>query len=169
VQHIVAFEAGHDCIQFECKFGSESCVPGGGGSHGRAGLGIRFVCKGTYGAVQFLMWTDWTPQYAKPSSIGLRNFSMGSGSGCTPVDLGFHAKSPQYEGQTSHDGCEYCDGEPCFYDGSALNANDAMYALVNGGDAALWRFLEGYYASVFLNQPYPVPEEYTSSLREERA
>jgi len=34
-----------------------------------------------------------------------------------------------------------------------------MYALVNGGDAALWAFLDGYYAATFEGAPYPIPAE----------
>ena len=66
------------------------------------------------------------------------------------------------------DACEYCDGKPCYYDGSGLNANDAMYALVNGGDVALWSFLDAYYAHIFDGKDYPKPAEYPKPLRKEK-
>ncbi len=56
--------------------------------------------------------------------------------------------------------CDYCDGSPCYCDISGLKANDAMYALVNGGDTALWQFLEDYYKAVFKGKEYPEPAEY---------
>ncbi len=161
LEHIVRFERGHDCIRFECIFGSKRCKPGAGGSHGRHGLQIRFVVKGNKGAVQFLLHTDWLPQYTEKSSIGSRDIHDWGGEHVIPVDLGYHAKEPQYDGQEpSTEACEFCDGEPCYYDGSALNANDAMYALVNGGGEALWAFLDAYYECRFNGGEYPEPAEY---------
>ena len=83
-----------------------------------------------------------------------------------PADLGYHSKTPQYEGQeVMDDACEFCDGQPCYYDGSGLNATDAMYALVNGGETALWAFLDAYYEAVFNSGAYPEPAEYPMPLR----
>ena len=159
MEHIVRFERGYDCIKFECTSGSKDCKPSSGGSHGRHGLNIRFVSKGDAGAVQFLLYTGWTPQYVKPSNIGLRDCNWGTS--IMPADLGYHSKTPRYEGQHKIDNaCEFCDGQPCYYDGSGLNANDAMYALVNGGEVALWAFLDAYYESVFAGSKYPVPAEF---------
>ena len=164
-KHIITFNAGYDCITFECKHGSANCLPGGGGSHGRHGLEIRFVSKGEKGAVQFLLYTGWLPKRITPSRIGFRDCAWGRGD-VTPADLGYHSKMPRYDGQSvMQESCEYCDGQPCYYDGSALNANDAMYALVNGGLKGAWKFLDEYYSCVFEDQPYPMPAEYPASLR----
>jgi hypothetical protein len=159
MEHVVRFERGFDCIKFECVFGSDKCKPGTGGSHGRHGMNIRFVVKGEDGAVQFLLHTGWIPQYATPSLIGARDCTW---SGATqPSDLGYHSKTPHFEGhEPSIESCEFCDGKPCYYDGSSLNANDAMYALVNGGEDALWEFLDAYYATVFNRATYPKLAEY---------
>ena len=46
-----------------------------------------------------------------------------------------------------------------------MNASDAMYALVNGGDEGLWEFLETYYKSVFEDGEYPEPCEYPCKER----
>lgn len=165
MEHIVRFEGGYDCIKFECVYGSDKCKPGTGGSHGRYGMNIRFVVKGEHGAVQFLLYTGWTPQYAKPSSIGMLACDWGAST--IPTDLGYYSKTARYDGQKPIDeACEFCDGQPCYYDGSSLNANDAMYALVNGGGDALWTFLEGYYAATFNNEDYPQPAEFKMPLRE---
>jgi hypothetical protein len=166
MEHIVRFEGGYDCILFECTYGSKDCKPGSGGSHGRHGLNIRFVSKGDAGAVQFLLYTGWTPQHASPSSIGVRDVRDWGGQHMMPADLGYHSKTPRYDGQEPIDkACEFCGGQPCYYDGSRLNANDAMYALVNGGDAALWAFLDAYYDATFKDGPYPTPAEFKTTPR----
>jgi len=164
MEHIVEFERGYDCMKFECVHGSADCKPGGRGRHGRHGVNIRFVAKGGRGAVQFLLYTGWMPQHIPNSIVGRVVTDWGSPP--MPADLGYHSKMPHYEGhEPMSEVCEYCDGQPCYYDGSTINANDAMYALVNGGDAALWVFLDGYYDSVFNGAAYPIPAEYAASLR----
>jgi len=165
-EHIVKFEMGYDCIKFECMFDDDSCIPGKGGSHGRHGMSIRFVCKGVDGAVLFLLGTDWLPQFVNKSNIGYRHVKEWGSHTCYPAGLGYHSKKPKYnEHKPIHDSCEYCDGQPCYHDGSTLNANDAMYALVNGGENALWTFLELYYMHVFHGTEYPEPAEYPKPLR----
>ena len=165
MEHIVRFESGFDCIKFQCMYGSKACVPGKGGSHGRHGLNIRFVSKGDSGAVQFVLYSGWLPQNVQPSSIGSRHVDNW-GSIIMPAELGYHSKTPMYEGQSTIDNsCEFCGGLPCYYDGSGLNASDAMYSLVNGGDDALWNFLDAYYNSVFSGGEYPKPFEYQMAAR----
>lgn len=166
MKHLVRLESGYDCIKFECTNKSESCVPGSGGSHGRHGLTIRFVTKGPMGAVQFLLYTGWLPQYVKESGIGARYIRDWGGMQPLPADLGYHSKKPLHEGQQPTDkACMFCDGLPCYYDGSGLNASDAMYALVNRGGKALWDFLDAYYRTVFEGAEYPVPAEYKMPRR----
>ena len=162
LERIVKFEAGYDCINFECKFGSKDCRPDSGGSHGVHGLQIRFIVKGAEGAVQFLLYTDWMPQ-----ATGKFPRKWG-GAYTMPADLGWHSKTPRYDGQTVIDEhCEFCDGQPCYYDGSGLNATDAMYALVNGGDEGLWKFLSKYYSSVFEDGDYPEQVKYPMAIRKD--
>jgi hypothetical protein len=112
--------------------------------------------------VQFLLYTHWLPQRSTPSAIGVRELALNCPVelGPLPADLGYHSKTPHYEGHTSMGACEFCDGQDCYYDGSGLNANDAMYALLNGGDDALWKFLDEYYRTVFEDAAYPTPAEY---------
>jgi len=170
MEHLVKFEAGYDCIRFECKHGSSDCAPGKGGSHGIHGLSIRFVSKGEKGAVQFLIYTGWLPQKVEKDKIGNMYISeWGLQHGLIPADLGYHSKVPMYEGHTMiSENCDLCDGNPCYYDGSGLNAVDAMYTLVNAGDEALWKFLDQYYLSVFENGKYPQPKEYPMPFRKEK-
>jgi len=165
LEHIVRFERGHDCIRFECVFGSERCEPGASGSHGRRGLNIRFVVNGNRGAVQFLLYTDWLPQYVE--NLGTRDVRDWGGKFMMPATLSYHGKRPQYEGQPSAvESCRFFDGEPCYHDGPTHNPNDAMYALVNGGDEALWAFLDAYYEYCFNDGEYPRPAEYEKPPRQ---
>jgi hypothetical protein len=165
----IDFERGHDCIRFECIDDSPNCRPGAGGSHGINGLRIRFLLKGPRGAVQFNVNTGWLPQRADASRIGVRNIEswnpIASKYYPLPTDLGYHSKKQQYEGQESMGPCEVLGGKNCYYDGSGLNAIDAMYTLVNGGDKALWRFLEDYYNHIFFDAPYPEVTEYPKRVR----
>ena len=163
MEHIVNFRAGHDCIKFECKYDSERCFPGKGGSHGVHGLEIIFIVKGEKGAVQFLLFTGWLPQKTQTDTYAIRDW----GNRMMPADLGYHAREPQYEGhRQATSSCEYCGGEPCYYDGSGLHASDALYALVNQGEEGLWKFLEAYYLAIFEGADYPALVEYPKSLRE---
>jgi hypothetical protein len=129
---------------------------------------IQFVSKGPDGAVSFTLFTGWLPQYAKKDSIGYIGIRDWAGyAQPIPAGLDYHSKVARYEGQgRATDSCEYCDGAPCYSDGSGLNSNDAMYSLVNGGDAALWAFMDEYYESVFNGAPYPKPSEYHKKLRQ---
>lgn len=167
LEKIIRFERGYDCIRFECINDSPNCYSGSGGSHGIHGLSIRFTLKGDEGAVQFLMSTGWLPQSVKPNSIDTLDFKIKDSSPYAS-DLGYHSKTPMYKGhQSIQDDCEFCDGQPCYYDGSGLNANDAFYTLVNGGDEALWKFLEGYYQYTFKEERnYPAVGEYLKPIRE---
>lgn len=165
MEKIVKFQAGYDCIKFECKMKSKACIPYNGGSHGVHGTTITFILKSEDGVVQFVIFTGWLPQYIKKDSIGTRHIDT-FGDHPMPAGLGYHSKKPRYNGQRQQaTSCEYCDGEPCYYDESCLNAYDAMYALVNGGDTALWVFLEKYYNCVFSDGEYPEPAEYPMPLR----
>jgi hypothetical protein len=166
MEHIVRFKAGYDCITFECIHKSERCKPNAGGSHGKHGLEILFIVKGDDGAVQFNLSTGWMPQRVAMSSINYRDVDEWCNRGPMPFDLGYHSKTPTYEGsEPAQKSCEWCDGQPCYYDGSSLNANDAMYALVNGGEDALWKFLDAYYECTFGDAEYPTPAEYGAPLR----
>ena len=164
MEHIVEFVNGHDCVKFECAWDNPDCKPGGTHEHGASGLKISFVSKGEDGAVQFVLSTGWLPQFADPSRFEGRRCQWGGDA--LPHSLAYHSKLPMREEQRpSSCPCEYCDGVPCYCDGSFRNADDAMYALVNGGLKALWEFLDAYYENVFRGTPYPVPAEYRKPLR----
>ena len=89
------------------------------------------------------------------------------------ADLGYHSPKPMYDG---HEPCrihlkkmEFKDeiftppvyGDPiicehlkndmpCYYDGSALAGHEMYHTLLSGGEEAIWKKLEVYYMSTFL-------------------
>lgn len=164
MEHKVAFVPGYDCIKFECLWGHRDCAPGSGGSHGKGGLKIHFVTKGDLGAIEFILGTGWYPQFAIPSNIETRYCEWGGEA--YPYTIGYHSKTPMYDDhEVSAMKCEYLDGKPCYSGESNLRSYDAMYALVNGGEEALWGFLDAYYEHMFRGAANPQPAEYTMSPR----
>lgn len=112
-------------------------------NYGIHGMELRFVLKGKKGAVQFLVYTPIHLPYVSDElfSSGKKHnpfHAMG-------VDIGYHAKAPQYEGQSvqRHD-CPYTDGT-CYYDGSSLMADEFMPTFLVGGTSAVWPMLEAKY------------------------
>jgi hypothetical protein len=169
LEHIVRFKAGHDCIKFRCKWGHDNCIPGTVGSHGYDGLFINFIVIGDDGAVQFVIHTNWVPQFVTMPDKRLTMWerTVLRRRQILPK-LWYHSKSPMYEGQEPIlEKCEYTNGI-CYLclDESDYGASDAMYSLVNGGDEALWSFLETYYEHVFHGGPFPATTEYPTEQRE---
>lgn len=148
----VHFEPGHNCRDYECKYGSKTCKPGSGGYHGISDLSIRFILKGEHGAVQFHICTDWIMEPKEHYRWGER--------GALPAVVGYHWKTPLYEGQTLQtQECPFLDGEPCYYNGSGLEADAAMQALVLGGEPELRKYLESCYLGILgINDGYTLPE-----------
>lgn len=119
---------------------------------GQHGMQMRFVLVGPHGATQFLMSTGWTP-------LGIVDNEPGYGQVChidhqvplyggfdvvnppTGFDLGYHWRTPLYEGQTDMGGCTYLGGDPCFYDGSGLAAENVLREFIKEGERAVWRWL----------------------------
>jgi hypothetical protein len=169
MKHEIKMRAGHDCIKFKCRWDKEGCKPGAGGSHGIHGLDITFYATGDKGVVQFALSTGW-----KPVAVDKNNrFGLVPGMDKEtahlhplPTDLGYHSPKPMYEGHDAlTDKCDVLGGKKCYYDGSGLNANDAYYTLINGGDKELWKFLDQYYLCVFEDGDYPEIYEYPKKER----
>jgi hypothetical protein len=108
---------------------------------------LSFYLLGKRGAVQFKVFTGWyLPHVAnelegKPY-YGLSTYPKG-------YDIGYHAREPQYEGQTlMTDDCPLIGG-PCYYDGSSLQAESIAKALVEEGSEAVWKIMEQRYIEQF--------------------
>ena len=117
---------------------------------GIAAVAIRFVLKGTLGAVQFLIGTGWYPK-ALQEQIAQRDAER-NWFDTKPLawDLGYHSRKPLHDDQLviTH-GCTYLDGAPCYYDGSALQAEPIRDRLLEEGDKGVWAALEEYYVRIF--------------------
>lgn len=163
----VEFEKGYDCGGPNgCAFGQSTCAPGKGGYHGMHGANMRFLLKGAFGTVDFVVYTNW---YAKDTVERIENdkkrwVPRGSGSfdvghlaslffGPMPADLGYHAldvSESRKEWMQPRDNCPYLDGKPCYYDGSGLNAEPVFELLVTQGSEAVWDYLHDYYVDVLM-------------------
>ena len=118
-------------------------------------MNIKFVLKGSKGAVQLLLGTDWylpstIKEYrdeginSRPAPVHLRRdekFLKG-------WDIGYHSPTPRYEGQEPLH-CEFIGGKDCYYDSSSLNAERFPDILLKEGDEGIWRELEEYYKQTF--------------------
>ena len=115
-------------------------------NYGIGGVRIRFVLVGPKGAVQFLLLTDWYPAHVQ-REVNPHNI-FASELKPRGADVGYHSPKPRYDGQESMGPCEHLDGAECFYDGSGLRAMEWVPEFLEGGDAWVWRKLEGVYREV---------------------
>lgn len=116
------------------------CELTGPRSHGRHGMDMLWLLIGEKGTVQFKLFTGWEPNWVSHAKCDF---------GPMPADLGYHSKTPRYEGQSLMDGeCPWTGG-PCYYDGSGLCADDAFKVFVSEGEDALWALMEETYQQTF--------------------
>lgn len=116
-------------------------------NYGIHGVDMRMYLIGQEGVVQFVLYTNWHLPHveaefdARPERDRWLDRPM-------PADLGYHSKTPMYEG---HEPMEDCDllGCRCYYDGSGLNAERIYGVLLKEGSDGVWRELESYYRDVF--------------------
>jgi hypothetical protein len=113
---------------------------------GIGGVKIRFVLVGPLGAIHFAISTNWDPAHIQEERWEKgrsRYFSL------TPdgSDISYHSPVPMYEGQASHENCEWLGGRTCYSDGSGLVADRIRDVLLAEGDAGVWREMEGWYHS----------------------
>jgi hypothetical protein len=148
----ITFTAGHNCLDFECKWDSPSCRPGSGGSHGKHGVDLRFILTGKEGAVIFILFTGWIPGISPTYSTPM------------PAEIQVHSKTSRSFDESPMKDCLYTQGD-CYCRSYGLLADEAMISLVNGGDTEVWNFLQEFYNSFFHNAPNPVPFPYTKHER----
>ena len=119
-------------------------------NYGISAMKIRFVLRGTLGAMQFLIGTGWyIPSVAKEFEAKAESNPAYRTHNPNGWDIGYHSPKPMYDGQSiMDDNCEIIGG-PCYYDGSSLAAESLLdNFLVNGVDA-VWTELARYYISRF--------------------
>ncbi len=120
-------------------------------NYGIHGMELTFYLKGDEGAVQFKLFTGWDLPHVraehKDSHTLCNIYPM-------PADLGYHSRKPVYDDQKPRENCHVLDGQPCYYDGSGLNAEPVFDLLVTEGHEAVWVALENYYQETFpTNEP----------------
>ena len=120
-------------------------------NYGTHGVDLRMILKGPHGATQFILFTNWqlphvTDESVRKARSGLDDIGARVHFLPSPADLGYHWRTPRYEGQTPiQKSCKYCDGHPCYYDGSSLQAETVYETLLREGSDGVWKVLEDVY------------------------
>jgi hypothetical protein len=113
---------------------------------------IFFYVIGEKGAVQWMIGTDW---YPAPAREHLRGFPSREAVQPVAWDIGYHSRTPMYDGHTLMGNECNVIGGPCYYDGSSLNAEKWVEGFINGGTEWLWPKLEEYYRFTFDGAEHP--------------
>lgn len=125
-------------------------------NYGVHNVDLRMLVKGEHGATQFVLSTGWL----LPETIGItsetmykysKHLAFRNTSDLFPmvIDLGYHARKPQYEDQWQSPECEYVPEGRCYYDGSSLDAYRVFEILLREGHYGVWKELEDYYRELF--------------------
>lgn len=118
-------------------------------NYGVHGVEMGFYLTGEFGAVQFKLSTGWMLKSLRTEKPEWYDFTSHEPMAS---DLGYHSKTPQYEGQKKmSDKCELLHG-PCYYDGSGLEAERIFQILIEKGSEGVWASLEEYYNDVFIKK-----------------
>ncbi len=128
-------------------------------NYGIHNMEIRFAVSGAKGAITITMSTHWyLPQNQQSSFEMLRKYPFDPLELMMPdiTDVGYHARTPQYEEQTPASGDCHLLGNPCYYDGSSLWGNEEWrLGFLHGGTDWLWPRMEEEYEHRFHNGPRP--------------
>lgn len=131
-ERIISFQSGYICER-----------PSNEGSyHGRHGMNLIFILKGELGAIQFVIYTGWMPNWG---------ISSEDNTHLMPADIGRHSYKPKYEDDLKREGCPWLDGKDCYYDGSSLQADEVFKKFVSKGEEAMWAEMEEYYKAWLVN------------------
>lgn len=111
-----------------------------GKNYGVHGVELLFAVKGERGAAGFTIYTNWHLPHvvAEFRANGAKYLQP------LPADVGYHALTPQYEGQQERP-CGLTATGKCYYDGSGLAAYDLFDKFVTEGEEAVWQELERWY------------------------
>ncbi len=120
-------------------------------NYGIHGVELRFHLVGPDLAVQFVLYTNWQLPHVREELDAKTTNPCYPHLLCHPMaaDLGYHSRTPRYDDQKPMLGsCDLLGGAPCYYDGSALNAERIYDVLLREGDKGVWRELQAYYESL---------------------
>lgn len=146
LERTIVVTPAYDCIVVQpCKFGSERCIAGGGGRHGRHNAEMHMTLAGPDTEVTLVISTGWclpeTPVGKRLSDImyvpnGMR--------------VEFHTARPWYDGQEGGEPQENgtCkDWNSCYSDVGYSMAEEPAKMLAQKGSEAVWEWLEEKYNS----------------------
>jgi hypothetical protein len=121
-------------------------------NYGVRGMELRFVLIGPMGATQFVFSTGLQLPHVRKEWFDKHNGEFETCDLNKPmgVEVGYHAREAQYEGQTARP-CGYLGGE-CFYDGSGLRADEFYPTFLAEGDDAVWTMLREEYDRRFASR-----------------
>lgn len=133
-------------IQFTPAFDKRSDDPDK--NFGIGSMLLKFILKGKFGATQFVIMTNWHLVHVIEQIPDLQKIN---GSYPLPMDVGYHSYVPisKYQENPVSFSCEYLDGQPCYYDGSSMAAENLYKKFIAEGDKVVWEYLEKYYFNVF--------------------
>lgn len=142
LQRVTTIRPAYDCIRNQpCKFGSDKCKPGFGGSHGVHNAELHMLVRGPSAEVMLVISTGWQLPSVPERSRNILRYPSGS-------YVEFHTAAPQY---TDHNpsirvavdadaACKSWDN--CYFDRGYLAAEAPATLLVTNGSDAVWAWLE---------------------------
>lgn len=121
-------------------------------NYGIGGGTLAYYVIGPKGAVQFTHGMNLWPAHVREELLDRARTATGIARDILfdmrGYDVGYHAREPQYEGQTAMKACHLlgCD---CYYDGSSLRADEWFQKYREQGTKWLWPELEQEYHERF--------------------
>lgn len=122
--------------------------------YGRCSMRMFFHVIGPKGAISVSMFTSWYLPSEQQEMLGAYSKY--------PYDpkeqflqphlcsIDYHAREPQYEGQSAMANCRLLDGADCYFDGTSLWFGEAwMEGFLNGGSDWLYERMEEEYGHRF--------------------
>lgn len=138
----IQFQPGYD-------YRAEDAHKPSGQRRGCHGLNMRWLVHGEHGSVQFLVYTMWLPSWVREAEWGPRVVDEVARRDLNhppmAADLGHHWDWALYHGENGPRDCDVRPSGKCFYDGSGLNAEPLLAALLTKGHDEVWAQLEAYY------------------------
>ena len=123
-------------------------------NYGIHGVEIVWTLKGEKGGVSWAIYTNWlldsTMKDKTWAGFKYCNFhedgkpmthSMGT-------EIAYHAKKPQYDGQTNSEGCILVKGGKCYIDCGFMAGDELFTTLKEKGGNAVWQELEKWYYNI---------------------
>lgn len=113
-------------------------------NYGINGVEMRWYLRGPDGIIQFVVYTNWQLPHVRDEQPEIQHRCL---TRPLPADYGYHARVPQYEGQSAME-CRLLGGQ-CYYDGSSLYADTIFDLLVTKGHEAVWEKMRESYMERF--------------------